>query len=90
MTKTEAKTLQAKYNMEILRHPITSEAWALGLSSPQYIPELDDLAADKTDSLHPCTVTADYSVPGHTYYRVICPKHWFDLYGWAGKESNHA
>ncbi len=89
MTKTEAKALQAKYNMEILRNPITSEAWALGLSSQKYIPELDDLAATSPDSLCPCAVTADYSSPGYTYYRVICPTSWFDLYGWAGKERSH-
>lgn len=89
MTKTEAKALQAKYNMEILRNPITAEAWALGLSSEKYIAELDDLASTFPDSLRPCAVTADYSVLGYTYYRVVCPTSWFDLYGWAGKETGH-
>lgn len=89
MTKTEVKALQAKYNMEILRNPITDEAWALGLSSEKYIAELDDLTSTLPGSLCPCAVTADYSVPGYTYYRVVCPASWFDLYGWAGKEIGY-
>lgn len=44
MTRNEAKALQAKHNMEILRDPITSEAHALYLETEQPISELDDLA----------------------------------------------
>lgn len=78
MKRTEAKALQTKYSMEILRNPITSEAWALGLASATPIPELDDLAdAD----LSPCIMQAEYT--DRAYYKLVCPTNWFDLWGWA-------
>ena len=77
MKRTEAKALQTRYGMEILRHPITSEAWALSLVSAAQIPELDDLV--NTD-LYPCMMQVEYI--DQVYYRLICPTNWFDLWGW--------
>jgi hypothetical protein len=84
MTKAEAMALATKYNMEILRHPVTNEAWAIQCNSKELIPELDKL----TDSLClPCTVTRKLFCEDTYIYTLVCPKTWFDLYGWKGKES---
>ena len=65
--------------MQILRNPITSEAWALHLVTAEDLPELDALAEK---DLEPCQMVASYS-PGRTEYKLICPTSWFDLWGWA-------
>lgn len=44
MKRAEAKALAKKYGMRILRAPVTGEAWALYLETPECIDELDDLA----------------------------------------------
>lgn len=81
MKRNEAKALQKKYGMEILRNPITSEAWGLRIDADNYIPELDDLA--KAD-ISPCALEPDYSfAPEYVIYKLVCPKSWFDLWGWA-------
>ena len=56
MTSSEAKALQAKHSMEILRDPITSEARALYLETEQPISELDDLAdiSRRSNGCAPC------------------------------------
>lgn len=81
MKRSEAKALQDKYGMEILRNPVTNEAWALRLEASQYIPEFDDL--EKAD-IAPCVLEPDYSLaPESVIYKLVCPKSWFDLWGWA-------
>lgn len=79
MTRSDAKTLQAKYGMEILRDPITSEAWALYLNAGRRIPELDSLV--EKDVL-PCSMDAVIG-DGFAVYKLVCPTPWFDLWGWA-------
>lgn len=80
MKKSEAMEIQKRYGMEILRNPVTSEAWAVYMESPECIRELDDLAA--TD-LYPCEMVADYGTQDvKVTYKLICPTAWFDLYGW--------
>nr|DAQ55097.1 MAG TPA: hypothetical protein [Caudoviricetes sp.] len=81
MKKSEAKALQQEYHMEILRHPVTSEAWALYLETAQPIQALDDLA---TQELTPCAMVADYSLQeiDKITYKLVCPTSWFDLWGW--------
>lgn len=82
MTRDTAKELQRKYNMEITRHPVTSEAWALTVDSEDLIPELDDLADGAPDIALPCAMTR--ALYGDTYrYQLACPTSWFDLWGWA-------
>ena len=81
MKRSEAKALQEKYGMEILRHPVTSEAWGLGIETDVCIPELDRLV--RTD-IWPCVMTASYMTPEDgAIYRLDCPTSWFDLWGWA-------
>lgn len=82
MTKTEAKALQKKYNMIILRHPITNEASALYLESDDDIPELDALAGKP---LGMCYMEATYT-DAEARYKLFCPTTWFDLWGWRGEE----
>lgn len=89
MTRNDAKALQAKYNMEILRHPITSEAIALYLETEQPIQELDDLAESSRscNGCAPCYMETSYEVYNATgsgvTYKLHCPTPWFDLWGWA-------
>ena len=80
MTRNEAKELQSKYGMEILRNPITGEAWGLYLVSASCIKELGDLA--NADIL-PCAMEACYHTPDYITYTLACPKKWFDRCGWA-------
>ena len=88
MTRNEAKALQAKYNMEILRDPITIEAHALYLETEQPISELDDLAdiSRRSNGCAPCYMEANYEVYNATgsgvTYKLSCPTTWFDLWGW--------
>ena len=89
MTRNEAKALQEKYNMDILRDPITSEARALYLEAEQTISELDDLAdiSRRSNGCAPCYMEANYEVYNATgsgvTYKLSCPTTWFDLWGWA-------
>lgn len=81
MKRSEAKELQKKYGLEIMRNPVTGEAWGLRIDASEYIPELDDLA--KAD-IAPCAMKPDYSLaPESVIYELVCPKNWFDLWGWA-------
>ena len=84
MKRIEAKTLQKKYGMEIMRNPITSEAWGLYISTDRCIPELDALS--KQD-IYPCAMEVCYNHPEDgALYRLACPTSWFDLYGWADEK----
>lgn len=93
MTRNEAKALQAKHNMEILRDPITSEARALYLEAEQPISELDDLAdiSRRSNGCAPCCMEANYEVYNATgsgvTYKLSCPTTWFDLWGWVDEQS---
>lgn len=79
MTKREAMAIQKKYGMEIIRNPITDQAWAIYLESPAPIQELDDLA---TQDLLSCAMVADYSAQEiKTTYKLACPAAWFNLWG---------
>lgn len=88
MTRNEAKALQEKHNMEILRDPITSEARALYLETARPISELDDLAdiSRRSNGCAPCCMDANYEVYNATgsgvTYKLSCPTTWFDLWGW--------
>ena len=77
MTKYYAKNLCEKYGMEILREPVTQEAWALYLKSNKAIPELDELWLAKEPTGMEVQVTPD----GTICYCLRCPKQWFDLWG---------
>lgn len=81
MTKSEAKAIQQEYGMEILRHPVTGEAWALYLETAHHIQTLDALAAQ---DLAPCAMVADYGLQSidKITYKLVCPTTWFDLWGW--------
>ena len=81
MKKAEAKALQEKYGMEILRNPITKQAWALFLRSAENIPELDGMAEK---DVSPCAMQAFY-LDDEVQYELVCPEQWFDLWGWSGK-----
>lgn len=83
MKRAEAKALAKKYGMRILRAPVTGEAWALYLETPECIEELDALA---NQDILPCAMEANYW--GHDVglpiaYKLVCPTNWFDLFGWA-------
>ena len=77
MEKAEAKALQDKYGMEILRNPVTKAAWALYLRSKP-IAELDELV--KKD-VYPCSMQVFY-LENEVLYELVCPEEWFDLWGW--------
>lgn len=87
MKKSEAQAIQAKYNMEIIRDPITGEAWALYLEASSPIKELDDLAAA---DLNPCAMVASYTTASDITYKLACPSNWFNLWGWKGEEDSNA
>lgn len=84
MTRNEVKALAEKYNMEILRNPITREAHSVMCDSEELIPELDALAEQTAaDGVLPCGVMRENM--GDLFYRytIVCPTSWFDLWGWA-------
>ena len=82
MNKEELKAIAEKHGFEIVRNPITSEAWGLKLETAEDIPELDAL----NNQLTSVTVTKEYgayeAVNGTHLYTVFCPANWFDLWGW--------
>ena len=86
MKKAELRAIADRYGMEILRNPITNEAWGLALETAQDIPELDVLASDIWDENPVVTVEKVYGVYQEVYgthlYKVACPVEWFDLWGW--------
>lgn len=84
MKKEELKAIAEKYGFDILRNPITREAWALGLETAIDIPELDALLDPWTKSNIAITKTYNpyYNTHKTHYYKVICPVSWFDLSGW--------
>lgn len=84
MTKTEARNLADKYGMEILRNPITSEAWALYTESPASIPELDRIADSCDANPYSNVQFVRTNNTGVTTYKMVCPTSWFDLWGWVG------
>ena len=79
MTKLEAQNLQKTYGMEILRDPITREAWGLYLDADAAVPELEALAA--ADLGQDIAMEANHY--GYIRYRLALPTDWFDLGGWA-------
>ena len=85
MKKNELKAIAEKYGMEIMRNPITREAWGLKLETAENIPELDALAGDPWH-FEQVAVTKEYGVfyevNGTHLYTVYCPTDWFDLWGW--------
>ena len=78
MTKSEVKAIADTYGMEILRHPITSEAWAVRLEVQEEIPALTEICNSAT---LPVVGTVEY-LPGAVIYKLVCPTSWFDLCGW--------
>lgn len=84
MKKAELRAIADRYGMEILRNPITNEAWGLMLDTVEDIPELDALASDiwSEDCV---AVTKEYGMfasQGSHLYKVACPVEWFGLWGW--------
>lgn len=85
MKKNELKAISEKYGMEIVRSPITHEAFGLKLETAQDIPELDALC--NLEKLSTVAATKEYgvyqAVNGTHLYTVACPTNWFNLWGWA-------
>lgn len=84
MTKIEVKAIADKYNMTILRNPVTSEAHGVYCDTENDIPELD--AISNTVDWHnpaPGQVAVERQAFGPVYrYTIHCPTSWFDLWGW--------
>lgn len=80
MTKATVKSLATKYGMEILRNPITSEAWGVTVESDELIPELDEYADAILENEH--TAVERVNLGGTYRYTITCPTNWFDLWGW--------
>lgn len=78
MTKEKAKEIAEKYQMEIMRNPVTSEAWGLWVDSDSLIAELDALTEcnEKNWACTRETMADEYR------YKLILPANWFDLWGW--------
>lgn len=83
MDKATAKRLAEKYSMEILRNPITSEAWGVIVETDELIPELDKYAdAACKNYMGNNTAIVERTYAGTYTYKIICPTRWFDLWGW--------
>lgn len=83
MNKATAKELSEKYGMQILRHPITNEAWAMSVESDELIPELDKYAdAAPENYMGDNTAIVERTYAGTYTYKIVCPTKWFDLWGW--------
>lgn len=86
MKKENMRAIAEKYDMEILRNPITREAWGLYLKTDREIPELDKIVANSNDHYYSHGFNAIFAERWYSFgdvvYRIACPKRWFDLYGW--------
>lgn len=82
MTKLEAQNLQRTYGMEILRNPITGEAWGLYVDADAAIPELEALAATNLGQ-HIAMEAKRHGYDQGVLYRLALPTDWFNLGGWA-------
>lgn len=80
MTKATVKSLATKYGMEILRNPITSEAWGVTVESDELIPDLDEYADAIRENER--TAVERENLGGNYRYTITCPTSWFDLWGW--------
>ena len=90
MTKNEAQAIAKTNGMEIMRHPITNEAWGYMLSPNKCSEALDALynafCSDPKGFL-PCAMEVSYYGTDSNgndlgaLYRLICPETWFDLTG---------
>lgn len=81
MTRQQAKHIASQHGMEIVRDPITHEAWECSVESRDLIPELDTYADGDLYAAYPCVITR--KLYGDIYrYELICPTEWFDLWGW--------
>lgn len=80
MTKATVKSLAEKHGMEILRNPITDEAWGVTVESDALIPELDAYADAIRENEH--TAVERVNLGGTYRYTITCPTNWFDLWGW--------
>ena len=84
MSDLKIRSVAKKYDMAILRDPITKRAWGLGLDSRQPIPELEDICSSpELPSLG--MAGRAFEVDGTHYYRIMCPPEWFNKTG--GHES---
>ena len=82
MTKLEAQNLQRTYGMEILRNPITGEAWCLYVDADAALPDLEPLAATDLGQ-HIAMEAKRHGYDQGVLYRLALPTDWFDLGGWA-------
>lgn len=80
LTKAATMELAEKYSMEIIRNPITSEAWGVTVESDEPIPELDKYADAIMENEH--TAVERVNLGGTYRYTITCPTSWFDLWGW--------
>lgn len=80
MTKLEAQNLQKTYGMEILRDPITREAWGLYLDADVAVPELEALAGTDLGQ-HIAMEAKLHGYDQGVLYRLALPTDWFDLGG---------
>lgn len=84
--KNKIQKIAEKYGMEILRKPITREAWGVYLDTNENIAELDKLQKeidkrDRSPMLNEVEMTTEY-LADTVRYKIICPTSWFDLCGW--------
>ena len=85
MKKAELKAIADRYEMGIIREKITGAGVGLYLVTEKDIPELDTLAYNPPfEKFGGVIAIKDYSpCDNKRTYRVYCPAHWFDLWGWA-------
>lgn len=85
INKATAMELAERYNMEILRHPITREAWGIMCETNEPIPELDEYEANPPEymaALSCGVVERVCFADDDIRYTIYCPTSWFDLWGW--------
>ncbi len=79
MTKATMQSIADKYNMTILRQPITREAFGVMVETDDLIPELDAIVNE--DKI--AAVVGERYWLGDAYrYSFYCSTDWFDLWGW--------
>ena len=80
MKKAELKAIADRYEMEIVRHPVTDEFTCLFLKTENLIPELDEVVErtvfDNVKGIR------ELGFDGFYRYRIYPPNNWFDLWGW--------
>lgn len=81
MTKKELIAIAEKYDMELIRNPITGEAWCYKLKTSDYIDELDKIADADSKEILPCAATREDFFGEWKIYTIIFPSDWANLWG---------